>query len=300
MHAGPRIAACCRRRTEHGDRDVLADLLEQDLERRPDLEGVEVAVDDVGHHARALFQIDDGRHVRNPLTERREVVAAHDRPGVERRPPARFGPLDVGAPARGTKRPGIEVVATAVAAMADEERALPGRVPERLGLGIGRRQVEARAGRGHQPRVGSAAIATPLIFASPLSFTTEHSRSMRCSPCSSYFFCTVTFVVRVSPGQVCLVNRTLYSRRLPTPMKSVSALPRIPAVNIPCPNTLGSPESLALTSSWCIGLKSPDAPAYITRSVRESSWENSGPVSPSLMSSKNSVCSAISIELPVL
>ena len=37
---------------------------------------------------------------------------------------------------------------------------------------------------------------------------------------------------------------------------------------MPWPNTVGSPAAWAATSSWCIGLKSPDAPAYITRSVR--------------------------------
>ena len=38
------------------------------------------------------------------------------------------------------------------------------------------------------------------------------------------------------------------------------------------PETEGRPEACAATSSWCIGLKSPDAPAYITRSVRVSLW----------------------------
>ena len=32
-------------------------------------------------------------------------------------------------------------------------------------------------------------------------------------------------------------------------------------VNMPWPKTLGSPAAWAWTSSWCIGLKSPDAPA---------------------------------------
>src|SRR3989442_1154874 len=35
---------------------------------------------------------------------------------------------------------------------------------------------------------------------------------------------------------------------------------------MPCPKTLGSPAAWALTSSVCIGLKSPEAPAYMTRS----------------------------------
>src|SRR5881296_3636781 len=55
---------------------------------------------------------------------------------------------------------------------------------------------------------------------------------------------------------------------------------------MPWPNTLGSPAAWALTSSWCMGLKSPEAPAYITRSVRVSSWLIDGPSSPSLTSSK--------------
>src|SRR5690349_17386201 len=62
---------------------------------------------------------------------------------------------------------------------------------------------------------------------------------------------------------------------------------------MPWPNTLGRPASLAATSSWCIGLKSPEAPAYITRSVRPSVWVNSGAASPSVTSSKNSFSSPI-------
>src|SRR5205823_1935475 len=62
---------------------------------------------------------------------------------------------------------------------------------------------------------------------------------------------------------------------------------------MPWPKTLGRPAAWALTSSWCMGLKSPDAPAYCTRSVRVSSWVATGPSSPSLTSSKYSFCSAI-------
>src|SRR5437764_8944568 len=62
---------------------------------------------------------------------------------------------------------------------------------------------------------------------------------------------------------------------------------------MPWPKTLGRPAACALTSSWCMGLKSPDAPAYCTRSVRVSSWVTTGASSPSLTSSKYSFCSAI-------
>ena len=43
-------------------------------------------------------------------------------------------------------------------------------------------------------------------------------------------------------------------------------------MNMPCPNTDGRPACCAAISSWCIGLKSPLAPAYMTRSVRVSGW----------------------------
>src|SRR6478735_896687 len=59
----------------------------------------------------------------------------------------------------------------------------------------------------------------------------------------------------------------------------------MPIENIPWPNTLGSPAALAATSSVCIGLKSPDAPEYRTRSVRVSVWVRAGATSPSATAS---------------
>ena len=63
--------------------------------------------------------------------------------------------------------------------------------------------------------------------------------------------------------------------------------------NMPCPKTLGCPAALAATSSWCIGLKSPDAPAYFTRSVRVSVCVTTGASSPTFTSSKDSFFSPI-------
>src|SRR3954462_13640864 len=58
---------------------------------------------------------------------------------------------------------------------------------------------------------------------------------------------------------------------------------------MPCPNTLGSPVACAATSSVCMGLKSPAAPAYITRSVRVSVWDLTGASSPTSTSSSCSM-----------
>ena len=49
---------------------------------------------------------------------------------------------------------------------------------------------------------------------------------------------------------------------------------------MPWPNTDGFPTWVAIVSSWCIGLKSPLAPAYFTNIVRVSagnSWVRSSP-----------------------
>ena len=72
----------------------------------------------------------------------------------------------------------------------------------------------------------------------------------------------------------------------------------MPIESIPWPNTLGRPAAWAATSSWCIGLKSPDAPAYWTRSVRVSLWVNDGASSPTCTSSKFSLASAIDPSSP--
>ena len=51
---------------------------------------------DVRHHPRALVELDDGRHVRHPIGERRQVVLPHDRERVHLSLPGRFLPRDVG------------------------------------------------------------------------------------------------------------------------------------------------------------------------------------------------------------
>ena len=99
--------------------------------------------------------------------------AVHDRPRVQRRPPARLVPLDVVAPALRAERPRVEVVLAARVAVPDEEPALVGRVPERLGLEVGRRQVEAggtRRGRRGSARRAGRRRRRPCTFASPSWF----------------------------------------------------------------------------------------------------------------------------------
>src|SRR5438132_6359295 len=69
---------------EDGDRDLVADRPEGDLDGHPDAERVEVAVDERGDDARPFVELDDGGHVRDALVEGGQVVLVHDRVRVER------------------------------------------------------------------------------------------------------------------------------------------------------------------------------------------------------------------------
>ena len=68
---------------EDGDGELVGDRSERDLEGHADLQLVEGAVDDVGHHPRPLGEVDDGGHVGDTVAERGLVVVVDDRPGVE-------------------------------------------------------------------------------------------------------------------------------------------------------------------------------------------------------------------------
>src|SRR3954451_4906319 len=116
---------------ELDDRHFVRRRVEHRVQGHADLQRVELAVDDVRHHARALGEIDDGGDVRHSLAERWEVVPVHHRPRVERRLPTRLEPLDVVAPALGAERPWVEVVLAARVAVLDEQLAVARRVPER-------------------------------------------------------------------------------------------------------------------------------------------------------------------------
>src|SRR6185295_11409651 len=73
------------------------------------------------------------------------------------------------------------------------------------------------------------------------------------------------------------------------------------ALSMPIANTVGFPEASAKVWLWWIGLKSPEAPAYLTKSVRVSlSTRTSGRASPSLTSSQKRLVAGMAIFLSVL
>src|SRR3954471_16552092 len=74
-----------------------------------------------------------------------------------------------------------------------------------------------------------------------------------------------------------LLKRTPYSRTAPgSPAQSVTTRPASAMVNMPCAMTLGSPTAVAMRSFQWMMLKSPLAPAYMTRLSRWTGNDCSG------------------------
>ena len=136
---------------EDRDADVAA-LLERHLQFHVQDEVLGRVRDagDVGHHPRALGELDDRDRVRAVVLEAagRPVV---DHVGVQRRPAAGGEPLDVGRAALRADRPRVEVRLAAVAAALQQQLAAGAAVPERLGLR--RRLGKGLAGSAGRPGV---------------------------------------------------------------------------------------------------------------------------------------------------
>lgn len=140
-------------RPEHRDRHPFRSRPERHLHRHPDPQRALLAVDDLRHHARALGEVDDRGDVGDAAAERRQVVAVHDRPCVERGPAARLLPGDVLAPAARTELARVVMGRPARPAAADQQAPFGGRVPVGPGEGVGLGKVEARLGamfRAHE------------------------------------------------------------------------------------------------------------------------------------------------------
>src|SRR5580704_14856672 len=120
-------------RREHRHRRAALARFEDEADGLADRDAVEVAIDDVGHHCRPLGP----RHVRDRVGHRR---APHDAVGVDRATPRGLLPFDLVAEAERAVRSRIEMRLGAGGAFLVEELALPGRVPERLRLGVDRRR----------------------------------------------------------------------------------------------------------------------------------------------------------------
>ena len=161
-------------RPELDDRDVVARRVEHRLERPCRSRGRRT-------RSRRRWSSSAGPSSRSTTaatyghpSERRQVVAVHDGPRVERRRAARLVPLDVVAPALRAERARVEVVLAARVAVLDEERPSLVAVPERL-RSRGRAWAGRTARQATRYRAGSGATATPVSFASP-SWFDEHSR----------------------------------------------------------------------------------------------------------------------------
>src|SRR5215472_7871803 len=126
------------RRAEEGEGDLVIELLEGDLDRHVELErlGRLRAAGDVGHHARPLFELDDGDRIGRREARHRAVV---NHIAVEPALAARRERSDVARRAGGAERPRREIHLAAGIAALQAQFAGFCAVPEMLRLGCGLR-----------------------------------------------------------------------------------------------------------------------------------------------------------------
>src|SRR5919106_4228346 len=164
----------------------------------------------------------------------------------------------------------------------------PSRLPLRpLALGQGYRRPGG---------YGSSRTAWPFLMGrmvSPSRSTSAHS-STRTVRLSSFFSTTRPRATTVSSGRTSFRNWTESIRMGPaSPAQSVTTLATSAIVNMPCEMTPGRPTILANSSFQWIGLKSPEAPAYITSWARSTRLDRSGRSSPMFTCSKPSAISSL-------
>src|SRR5271166_2014711 len=120
-------------RAEEGERDLVVELLEGDLDRHVEhqrLGGLRAA-GDVGHHARPFVELDDGNRIRRRETRYRAVV---DHIGVEPALAASGEHADLARGAGGAERPRREIHLAAGVAALQAQFAGARAVPEMLRL----------------------------------------------------------------------------------------------------------------------------------------------------------------------
>src|SRR6516162_566215 len=122
-------------RREHRHRGAAVAGFEDELDGLADLDLVEVAIDDVGHHRRALGQGDIGNRVRDRGT-------AHDAVSIDRAVARDLLQFCLVPEAEGAYRARIVVQLPTSLALADHQLALGRGVPERLGFEIGHRGLD--------------------------------------------------------------------------------------------------------------------------------------------------------------
>src|SRR6516164_11793965 len=95
-------------RAEEGEGDLVVELLKGDLDRHVELQclGGLRAIDDVGHHARPLVELDDGDSIGRREARHRAVV---DHIGIEPALAARREDADLARGTGGAERPRREI-----------------------------------------------------------------------------------------------------------------------------------------------------------------------------------------------
>src|SRR6266542_6258226 len=198
-------------RAEARQRGALAGVVEDHLDRLADAHAVGVAVHDVGHQPRALFELHVGQHVHARVAVLRQVRPATAIHGVavDRAAAGSLEPVDTRGGAFGAERPREPDHRLAILAAREQQPTFGRGVPELFDLGIDewrRRWQDLLANHAHASSVPRIKVALPMRVPSepPVPCTSARSQLGTCTfGCASWRTCRTpssTFIMPPMPG----------------------------------------------------------------------------------------------------
>ena len=143
---------------EHRHRHLGCQLPVGHLDGHADTDIAQVAIDQVCHQARALFEVHNGGDIRQAFGEGRQVVYVDGRVRVQGAPTGRRSPAELVAPAERAQCPGVVVVTTAGFAMGQQQLTFARPVPEGTALRFDGRQVSTGSGVRHRVSIAPEAV----------------------------------------------------------------------------------------------------------------------------------------------
>src|SRR5882762_5048785 len=218
---------------EHRYRRAALARLEDEADGLADANAVEIAIDDVGHHRRALGEGD----ISDRVGHRR---AAHHAVGVDRATARGILPFDLVAEAERAVRARIEMRLAAGGAFLDKQLALRRGVPEGLGLRVDRRGGDlallllAVGHRAYSRSMITVAAACLVPSEPPVPCANATSQFLTCTAgCASPRNCRTASNTLVNPPRFdgWLLHRpppSVLNGSLPTPAIRLPSLTKRP------------------------------------------------------------------------
>src|ERR1700733_13786361 len=181
---------------EHRHRRTVLRRLEYDGNRLPDAQGVEIAIDDIGHHGRAFGE----RHIGDRI---RLLGAAHHAERIDRALPRPLTPLNFAAVAKRADRARIPMRPAAGGADRHDETVFARRIPECLRLRRHHRSGNFPCRRHHSRSMISVALQCRVPSCMPVPWASARSQFFTCTAgCASPRNCRTASITLVMPPRL--------------------------------------------------------------------------------------------------